>query len=395
MVRQPVSIVTVFNDREMRRSCLDRSIEAHRRDALDVDFVPVDNVGGRFSSAGAALNHGASLARHEHVVFVHQDVFLHSLRALEEAAGLLTRDPAIGLLGAVGVTADGRFVGRVRDRVMLLGDPAPEPIDVDCVDELLFIIPRRVLDQEPLSEDAALAWHAYAVEYGLRVRAHGLRVCAMNIPVTHNSLTGNLARLQEAYQAVMHRYPEHMPLATPQGSIGGPRRLRDRVDVFEAHRWRYRWLRESMDAHAARRTTGGAPCLLADIRLDVDALLAGLPGEPPLLVISADHHGFFAQAAPASVALTRGGRRIRLTSRPRDAIAAEAAHAAEMGPVLVTNLALRDLRDVAAQLPTADPVAGYRTSTGYWLLVGVSASAIPAVWREREATPLGMAALHA
>ena len=113
---------------------------------------------------------------------MHQDVYLHSLTALEEAAGRLANDESIGLLGALGVTSEGGFVGRVRDRVFLGGAPAREPTTVDSVDELLFMVPRRLLVREPLTEDPELAWHAYAVEYGLRVRARGRRVCASTYP---------------------------------------------------------------------------------------------------------------------------------------------------------------------------------------------------------------------
>ena len=122
--RERVSIVTVFNDAAVRQGCLDRSIEAHRDEVADVDYVPVDNTERRFGSAGAALNHGAREARHEYLVFVHQDVYLHSLKALEEAAGMLAEDQTIGLLGAAGVTPRGRFLGRLRDRVILAGEPA-------------------------------------------------------------------------------------------------------------------------------------------------------------------------------------------------------------------------------------------------------------------------------
>ena len=117
-----------------------------------MDYVPVSNCDGVFASAGAALNHGAAQCRHDYIVFAHQDVYLHSLAALEEAAGILAEDESIGLLGAVGVTSDGRFFGRVRDRVLLLGDPASQPTPVDCVDEALFIIPWRLLEREPLTE---------------------------------------------------------------------------------------------------------------------------------------------------------------------------------------------------------------------------------------------------
>jgi hypothetical protein len=391
--REPVSIVTVFNDPEVRRSCLDRSIEAHRAEAPTVEYLPIDNVGGSFASAGAALNHGAARAAHDYLVFVHQDVYLHSVTALEEAAGMLAADEGIGLLGAIGVTAEGRFFGRVRDRVILMGDPAREPASVDCVDELLFMVPRRLLEREPLPEDPELAWHAYAVEYGLRAQSQGLRVCAVDIPLTHNSLTINLERLEAAYATVAARHPTAMPVVTPQGRVGGPPRVRDRTSVLSAHRWRYTWLRESLDAHAGRRAAGGSPCLLADIRLDVDELLVRVPDEPPLLVISVDRHRSFADERPGPLPLTRSGRSILVTSRPLGEVASTIATSPSVGAVVVTNLDLEDVRRLAAQLPAERRVLGFRSSIGYWMLIGVAPAALPAAWRSRQATPLGMPAL--
>jgi hypothetical protein len=394
--REPVSIVTVFNDAEVRQACLDRSIEAHRDEAQNGDYVPVDNTGGRFRSAGSALNHGAGEARHDYLVFVHQDVYLHSLKALEEAAGMLADDESIALLGASGVATQGRFLGRIRDRVILSGEPARRPTPVDCVDEVLFMIPRRLLERYPLSEEQEVAWHAYAVDYGLRVRADGLSVCAVDIPITHNSLTVNLDRLDVAYDALAARHPQAMPVVTPQGRIGGAPRLADRISAVRglgAHRWRYRWLRESLSAHAGSQAAGGSPCLLGDIRIDVDDLLAGLPNETPLLVINVDHHSTFADERADSLALTRAGRPIRVTSRPLEDVACAIPRSASGGPALVTNLSLSDLRSIASELSTDRRVVGFRDSIGYWMVLGVAHAGMPAAWRSRRATPLGMPAL--
>jgi hypothetical protein len=204
-VSSSVSIVCVYNDPAVRRECLGRSIRASGRHAPGVEYLPVDNVDGRYRSAGAALNHGAWMARNDVVVFVHQDVFLHSLAAVTRAAGQL-RPGGLGVLGAVGVRGDGRIAGRVRDRAVLLGAPVQQPVDVDSVDELLFMVPRPLVLRHPLTESPDMAWHAYAVEYGLRVRRLGLRVGVTDIPLTHNSLTTNLARLDVAHAP----RPDHM-----------------------------------------------------------------------------------------------------------------------------------------------------------------------------------------
>ncbi|MEO5853281.1 MAG: hypothetical protein ABIQ15_12280, partial [Nocardioides sp.] len=73
-----LSFVCVFNDPEVRRDCLDRSLAAAVEDGT-VEYLAVDNVDQQFSSAGAALNNAARRAQGDSIVFVHQDVFLHSI----------------------------------------------------------------------------------------------------------------------------------------------------------------------------------------------------------------------------------------------------------------------------------------------------------------------------
>jgi hypothetical protein len=184
-----VTIVCVWNDAGVRSACLDASVEALRAQAPDTEYLPVDNASHTFTSAGAALNHGAAQARNEVVVFAHQDVWLHSIEALERAAGLLADDDSLGVLGSCGIAADGRIVGTIRDRVVVIGDPTAAPEDVDSMDEVLFMATRAQLLAEPLVTDPELAWHGYAVEYGLRMRSLGRRAAITHLPLTHNSLT--------------------------------------------------------------------------------------------------------------------------------------------------------------------------------------------------------------
>ena len=153
-----------------------------------------------------------SLARHDHLVFVHQDVYLHSLAALEAAAGVLADDPGIGLLGAFGVDASGSWWVVSATASSSRARRSTDRPRSHSLDEVLFMAPRALVLREPLSEAPELAWHAYAIEYGLRVRSLGLRVCATDIPLTHNSATVNLDRLDVAYEAVAGQYPEEVPL---------------------------------------------------------------------------------------------------------------------------------------------------------------------------------------
>lgn len=392
--RVPVSVVCVYNDPLVREHCLDRSIERLRDEAPDVEYLPVDNVGQRFPSAGAALNDGVRRATRDVVVFVHQDVYLHSLVALERAAARLVSGERFGVLGPFGFDRRGRGAGFIRDRVVLLGAPVGEPVEVDSLDEVLFLASRRLLLDEPLTEHPDLAWHAYAVEYGLRVRRHGLVPAAADIPVTHNSLTVNLAHLDAAHRAVAALHPDLVPVRTTCGTVTSPAEPR-RPPLLAAHRWRYRWARRSWAAHTARRAVGGGPVVLADIRLDVDDLVAGSP--EPLQVLNLDPGGAFPGGEPLE--LLRRGHRVTVAAgdaaaldRFLDEVAGQ--DPATRSPALVTNLDAASIAAISGRvrgLP-GDRLVGVHDDTGHWLLLGADLVTPPAHWGEPAARPLGMPA---
>jgi O-antigen/teichoic acid export membrane protein len=388
--RMPVSIVCVANDPAVREHCLDRSIAALRHEAPETEYVPIDNTGSKYDSAGAALNEGARRARHDYVVFVHQDVFLHSLRALEESAGALANDPSIGILGAYGSTETGHAVGQIRDRVLLLGEPPSEPSDVESLDEVLFMIPRERVLREPLSEDAELAWHAYAVDYGLRMRAQGMKVLATNIPLTHNSLTVNLARLDVAHRAVAKRHPWALPVHTTCGTITATTEGAHKPpSPLGRHRWRYRWLKESLMAHRARRAVGGA-VVLSDVRHDVDDLLQAHSGM--LRIINLElAPGPERNPHADQIKLQRLGRQITVESMTFPELTEAAANWRDGGSMLMTNLSLADLRALAGRLPAGcRRLVGCHDGHGFWLLLCRGDAAAAAIWERRRATPLGM-----
>ena len=381
-----VSIVCVYNNLAVRQECLDRSIAALAGEASGVEYLPIDNVDGAYASAGAALNHGTSLAQNDVIVFVHQDVFLHSLTALKQAAGLV-QDPAarFGLLGAVGISSDGRIVGRVRDRVVLLGDTVTGPTEVDSVDEVLFLAPRAQLLREPLTESSDMAWHAYAIEYGMRMRRLGLRTGVADIPLTHNSLSINVDKLDVAHRAIATRYDDLMPVRTTCGVI-----TRETVKAtggrwFPAHRWRYRWLRESL----ALRGTGWTPSVLADIRHDVDGVIDRSPGRQ-LHIINSSEGSRFADDMPGPLTLTRHDGSVIIASSGNAGVQQALANQRPGSWLLLTNLSKTDLKGLRSRLPATPGVLGFHTGLGFWLLLGAPLADLPPHWRSKRATPLGL-----
>ena len=380
-----ISIICVYNDPDVRRECLDRSIETYRG-AVDLDYVAVDNTNHAFTSAGAALNHGVGKARHDVVVFVHQDVYLHSIDRLA-VVGVMLGDGGWGLLGANGVTPDGENVGRLRDRVQLIGRPAPTPVDVDSPDEVLFMAFREQVLEHPLTEDVDLAWHAYAVEYGLRLRLLGRRVGAVDMAVTHNSLTINLDKLDVAHRRVAASYPRSQMIRTTCGTIGGSQsRWRD-LPGFRTHGWRMRWLRHSMLAAKVRRRMD-SPVVVSDIRHEIDLL--SFSKESPLYLINLDRSSDFPDLASGPLCLTRYGKPVVIRAVPTMSdLMKQLDGLPRMAQTLILGIELEDLKEIGPRCEEeGDWLVGIHPDT-IWLLGRTPVRDLPAQWSQPQAVPLG------
>lgn len=383
-----ISIICVYNDPAVRAECLDRSIGAYRG-ALDVDYVPVDNTTHAFASAGAALNHGASRARYDLLVFVHQDVFLHSIDQLARV-GDFVRSGEWAMIGANGVTRSGESVGLLRDRAQLLGRSAPSPIDVDSLDEVLFITERETIERYPLTEDETCAWHAYAVEYGMRMRSHGSRVGAVDTAISHNSLTINLAKLDVAHKAVGDAYPNDRPIQTTCGTIVAREPKWRQSAIVKRYGWRWRWLRLSLVGRKIRSLAPRAAIVLADIRRDID--LIAFSDADPLYLFDLDRSGSFIALAPDPLRLTRFGKPVVMRSLiDLSAVEIELSRLKKGSRFLVVGVHESEL----ARLAQSQAVAGEDCVVGIqpgllWLLGGVPLGQLPTEWSAPHAKPLGV-----
>lgn len=385
-VRTPVSIVCVYNDPAVLESCLAASIKAGPGASRQTEVIPVDNVSGAFASAGAALNHGARMARNEVVVFVHQDVYLHSLPALEAAAATLLADPAIGVLGAVGVSHRGEVVGAMRDRVVPLGRSTSVPVDVDSLDEVLFMVTRSQVLREPLSESPDLAWHAYAVEYCLRMRASGRRAAAVDIPLTHNSMTTNLARLDVAHRSVGHTYAGLVPVRTTCGIVTGEHGAGATAWPVRRARGARTFWGESVRARRVRRSLRGVPqarghVVLADIRLLVDDV-ARLAGSSSIRVIDPSRDGTVGEAE----GLERNGIAFSAATLRWPGVVAAVAAITPDQLLLVSGLRSEEIAPLAATT-TGPYVVGLARDTGLWLLLGADPATLAPLWSRPRNRP--------
>jgi hypothetical protein len=165
--------------------------------------------------------------------------------------------------------------------------------------------------------------------------------------------------------------------------------------VLAPYRWRYQWLRDSLELRGARQRAGSVDEVLVDLRYDVDDLIELAPGRH-LHVLNGNGG---VPLAPSSGSSPLTFRRRTGTVAFADCPAAELPAAIEsLGRgswVLVTNLSELELAAIRRGLPQAG-VLGFHMGTGLWLLLGPDRAGLPAPWSSRRATPLrlGVRARH-
>jgi hypothetical protein len=252
---------------------------------------------------------------------------------------------------------------------------------------------RQQVIRHPLAEASDLSWHAYAVEYCVRMRSLGLRVTAAEIPLTHNSLSTNLALLAEAHEWIAKAYPEQLPVVTTCGTVQArPPAPRILGSLLGSQKWRYRWLLESLSAHRLRSCAEVTTVtVLGDIRWDIDAICSAAE-LAEASVISAMPAGATASSIGRAVELSRRDVRFRFEAADEASLASLVTSQPADRTVLVTNASFGTVGTVAGALAGRKVLLGFNVNIGAWLLTGPAVDAAKASYRGRRSTPFAMRA---
>jgi glycosyltransferase involved in cell wall biosynthesis len=177
-------------------------------------------------SAAAGFAMGRQKARHDCVVFVHQDVLLPAgwdrclAQQLHEAERRFGPVGVAGVYGVGEVIASGDLtqplaaqrIGWVVDRGRILRDGPELPAQVATLDELVLVVRRDT----PLRFDPALGFHLYGADICLQAREQGLAVVALAAPCRPNSRSVGLPEAFYESAAIFARKWSHrLPVATP------------------------------------------------------------------------------------------------------------------------------------------------------------------------------------
>ncbi|MEI6125259.1 MAG: glycosyltransferase [Pseudomonadota bacterium] len=188
-----ISVICVYNSREVFNKHLLKSLE---NQSAAFDLIALDNTSSTYSSAARALNYGARQIKAEctHLMFAHQDISLRSADWLKNIEPMLYSLHNLGIAGAAGMAEhDARGLSNIMHGSLKksAGFRIEKPTEVMTVDECLAIIPRTIFEKYQFDEIVCDGWHAYMVEYCLRIKAAGLGLYVLPVELYHGS-TGTL-----------------------------------------------------------------------------------------------------------------------------------------------------------------------------------------------------------
>jgi len=216
------SIVCVYNKKDVLESVLLPSL---KKQTSPYELVLIDNTKNQYASVAAALNAGGAMTRQgKYIMFVHQDVSLPSATWLDDSEKILDRIDHLGIAGvwggrvAGGKDFDSHLVGYVKSGNTILGKPLSASAPTQTVDELLFIIPRKVFNIVQFDNKTFDFIHLIATDYCLRVSKLGFGVYVIPGYVEHKS-TGNFYDIDRYRIRLARKFWRNLPIFTTCGEI--------------------------------------------------------------------------------------------------------------------------------------------------------------------------------
>jgi hypothetical protein len=198
-----ITVISVFNNEDILEERLLKSLKTQNK---EYELILIDNSDGKFKSAAAALNYGAENATKDYLMFVHQDVDLIEESCLRNIEGVLD---SMKYLGVAGVAGYAKTKGKPVMMSNIQDGYPPEdvglnidgPVEVQTVDECLFIVPRSQFKELKFDEETCPDWHLYGTDYCLSTKKLGKQVYVIPTNIYHASRTGSFS---ETYYSTLN-----------------------------------------------------------------------------------------------------------------------------------------------------------------------------------------------
>lgn len=187
-----LSIICVYNDRNVLEECLLAGLKEQNNQ--DYDLVLLDNRDKKYSSAAKALNHGASIALSDRLVFTHQDIRMLNPDTIDAIISFF--DSGLKFFGSSGVR---KFEAKMVSNVFTsnfdenfyanrLCRRITKPEPVETLDECFVCIDKKTFyNLGRFDEVLCDNWHMYTVDLSLTANERKTGVYSVPLNLFHKS----------------------------------------------------------------------------------------------------------------------------------------------------------------------------------------------------------------
>lgn len=183
-----VSVIIVYTDLQKLEEA---KLWLQKQTAWEsVELITLDNRENAFSSAAKALNYGAEISRGEILVFMHQDIYLWDLNAVDTYRTYLESDPN-AIIGPAGKREDGKVVMdlyETKEKIQRGERANGQMFEVETLDECLIAMTRHTWNRLRFDEICCDNWHCYAVDICLANKLSGNQNRMIPLEICHDSL---------------------------------------------------------------------------------------------------------------------------------------------------------------------------------------------------------------
>lgn len=198
-----ISIICCYTNEE-QLECLKNSVTGYNN--AEIEWVSIDNRDNKYTSAAAALNHGADIARGDIFFFIHQDVEFVDFETIDRIIRYATEGKVVGVAGK---DFTGEFYSNIyhgeHKEIFDMMPTDVEYVEVMCCDECLIAMSREVYKiLRGFDEIHFDGWHFYGVDICVDAVLRGIGVVVVRSGFWHKS-EGTKDKVWLKYQDVISK----------------------------------------------------------------------------------------------------------------------------------------------------------------------------------------------
>lgn len=180
------SIICIYNKTKLKQE-LEKSLDCQEN--IEYEKIFIDNTQQKYKNAKDALIEATQKTNGKYLLFLHQDIIFENKNTLKILYDNLEKQEDFGIAGVAGQREKKVFsnITHGKNRTRVSNEILEDVVEVDTVDECLFVIKKNNLMQYNFDSLICNTWHLYSVEYSLMMKVAGKKIIVIPIQIYHAS----------------------------------------------------------------------------------------------------------------------------------------------------------------------------------------------------------------